>query len=92
MKLGLPSSSTLHNILVKDHPKVTEALLSKEKCCSICGRKTAGGKGTWHVDHDHKTKRFRGLLCHCCNLGLGHFQDSIKLLIKAIDYLKESEK
>lgn len=41
------------------------------------------------VDHCHKTGKIRGLLCHPCNAGLGHFKDSIELLQKAINYLNE---
>jgi len=40
------------------------------------------------VDHNHKTKKVRGLLCDKCNNGLGRFQDSIPYLERAIEYLK----
>lgn len=42
------------------------------------------------VDHDHTTGELRGILCPTCNAGLGHFKDSPELLIKAINYLKQS--
>src|SRR5215831_18485579 len=29
-----------------------------------CRTKIPGGKGHFHVDHDHDSKRVRGLLCH----------------------------
>lgn len=39
------------------------------------------------VDHDHFTKKFRGLLCPECNKGLGHFMDNTRFLQYAIAYL-----
>lgn len=40
------------------------------------------------VDHDHSTKKVRGLLCNMCNQGLGYFRDNPKALIRAVEYLK----
>lgn len=57
--------------------------------CAICGATSAGGRGDWHVDHNHTTGKVRGLLCHCCNTGLGLFKDSSSLLLKAKEYLDE---
>jgi hypothetical protein len=42
-----------------------------------------------HVDHNHMTGKVRGLLCHHCNVGIGHFEDNIVLLSNAITYLGE---
>lgn len=52
--------------------------------CAICGISDT----QLCVDHDHSTGKVRGLLCHNCNHGIGKFQDDIKLLNKAINYLK----
>ena len=58
--------------------------------CAVCGRDFDGAPV---VDHDHKTRRVRGLLCHGCNTGLGLFRDDPKALAKAITYLQHgSEK
>lgn len=39
------------------------------------------------IDHNHKTGQIRGLLCHNCNVGIGHFKDDPKLLSKAKEYV-----
>jgi len=50
--------------------------------CRICGKPNPKC-----IDHCHSTGTVRGVLCHQCNLGLGHFFDNPSLLNKAIDYL-----
>lgn len=58
--------------------------------CGICGDvKVDYGKDGLAVDHCHKNGHVRGLLCTHCNHGLGKFKDSIELLQKAIEYIKE---
>lgn len=53
--------------------------------CEICGE-LAKGKGM-HLDHCHKTKTFRGWLCHNCNIALGNAKDDPRILCKMISYL-----
>lgn len=52
--------------------------------CAICRKKP---DKKLFIDHCHKTKEVRGLLCHHCNSGLGMFKDSIKFINNAIKYL-----
>ncbi len=55
--------------------------------CAICG--TPKGKRNLALDHDHKTGKLRGVLCHRCNVGLGHFDDDMSRLAQAIEYIKK---
>jgi hypothetical protein len=32
------------------------------------------------VDHDHKTKKFRGFVCRSCNAKIGHFETTTMTL------------
>lgn len=55
--------------------------------CAVCRQEP---DGRLFVDHDHRTGQNRGLLCHNCNLGLGHFKDDPDVLRAALDYLEAS--
>lgn len=55
--------------------------------CAICKNKVK-----LFIDHDHINKKFRGLICHKCNTGLGMFCDNVDYLKEAIKYLKKSKK
>ena len=73
-----------YNMTLGDYDK----LLSKQnECCKICGNHKDNYERKLHVDHSHETGEIRGLLCSNCNTGIGLFQESIKLLIKAICYI-----
>ena len=56
------------------------------RCCAVCKAKEHGGRG-WHTDHDHVTKKVRGILCHPCNLALGNVKDNVETLRALIRYL-----
>lgn len=68
-------------------------LLLQGGSCAICKEKEtavnkSGSVKRLAVDHDHQTGVIRGLLCHRCNLALGHFKDSTSILLAAISYLE----
>lgn len=56
--------------------------------CAICKTELQTGMLS-HVDHCHFSGKVRGLLCRWCNLGLGHFKDSMTSLKSALDYLEK---
>ena len=85
-----------YGITEKDY----EELLVKQKySCKICGQKpdksqTLPDKSQTepdkplYVDHCHQTKAIRGLLCHKCNIALGHMNDDPEQLERAANYLR----
>jgi hypothetical protein len=67
--------------------KYNELLFLQNNRCAICNKRF-GKKKVPNIDHDHKTRQVRGLLCANCNWLLGHAKDKIFILEKAIKYLE----
>ena len=67
-----------------------DILMSTTDVCLICKNPCVRRKRLC-IDHEHETGTIRGLLCCTCNLGLGHFFDSVELLKAAIEYLSNPE-
>ena len=63
-------------------------LTRRPDLCEVCGEPPKFK--VLHLDHDHKTKKFRGWLCHHCNTSLGQMKDSPELLRKLADYLERT--
>ena len=67
-------------------------LKKQEHKCAICRRseqdKNRRSYRSLCVDHCHKTRQVRGLLCNSCNKLLGFAEDNPVILLKAIQYLK----
>lgn len=64
-----------HNQLVK----------SQGGLCAICKEPKP-----LSLDHCHREKRVRGLLCRDCNLALGNLKDNVEFLRNAIIYLESN--
>jgi YesN/AraC family two-component response regulator len=78
---------------LKNNYKITpdeynDKLNSQNECCAICGKSSKEYKRRLHVDHNHTTGQFRGLLCVKCNSGIGCFNEDISLIDKVKKYLK----
>ena len=58
--------------------------------CAVCLQRPKAyhtSRRPLRIDHCHETRLVRGLLCHHCNVGIGHFFDSPELLRAAATYL-----
>jgi len=64
-----------------------EILASQYGSCAIC--KEIPKEKALCVDHNHETKKIRGLLCHRCNSAIGLLKDSITVIKNAASYLEE---
>lgn len=59
--------------------------------CAICGKTPQENGKRLTIDHCHKTKKVRGLLCYRCNTGLASFKDELSLVSNAAMYLQLSQ-
>ena len=84
-RTGLPYLKKGARRLTKE--EFDERIRRQEGVCAICNKPS---KGSLVIDHSHKTGTVRGLLCGPCNIGLGMFQDSPRLLLKAAQYLEKA--
>ena len=70
-----------------------EMLKEQNYCCKICKKNintlNKGHKKALCVDHCHKTKKVRGLLCDSCNRGIGLLKEDLNILEEAIKYLSQ---
>jgi hypothetical protein len=56
--------------------------------CQICNLPEPSGKAL-AVDHNHKTKQNRGLLCENCNRAIGLLKDSAFRCMRAAEYINK---
>jgi hypothetical protein len=69
-------------------------LIAQQGVCAICRQPEtrinalSGLTQCLAVDHEHSSKRVRGLLCGRCNTAIGLFEDSTALLTAACRYLE----
>lgn len=59
--------------------------------CAICSRAFDPETLPPCVDHSHVSGLVRGLLCHQCNLGIGHFAEETTRIRSAARYLENAE-
>jgi len=65
----------------------SEQLAKQNSRCAIC-KKLVSGKGA-HADHNHLSKKPRGVLCLSCNMGIGLFHEDVDMLLAAVAYLRK---
>jgi len=66
-----------------------QMLINQNYSCDICNTPLLLKKDSY-VDHDHETKKVRGLLCINCNFGISHVKENIVTIQKAINYINSN--
>lgn len=77
--------SKLKYIYGIDKDDVEKLIQLQKNSCAICEVSFLEKK--WRVDHCHTTGKVRQLLCHGCNIGLGHVEKP-GFLDKALAYIQ----
>ena len=67
------------------NPFEAERLYNSTSNCGICGVHLQ--RSQKHLDHDHATKRIRGVLCGNCNHAIGLMHEDKEIFAKAMNYL-----
>lgn len=84
MKYGITLDE--YNIILKAQNFVCKICYKKET-----GKYNNGDIKSLAVDHCHKTKKVRGLLCENCNRALGLLKEDINIVQAVIEYLKGND-
>ena len=78
-----------YNITIEQY---NEMFKKQNGRCAICNKHQNKFKRKLAVDHNHKTKKNRDLLCISCNLKVGHYEKSdIKGIKKYLNKHKRKE-
>ncbi len=76
-----------YGITPEQHKQMMDA---QGNACAICGHSDMSDPRMFpHVDHCHETKKVRGILCSHCNMAIGKFKNSEKLLLAAAEYIRK---
>jgi hypothetical protein len=75
-----------YGITISDYNNLENA---QHNLCAICQKpEKHKHKKRLSIDHCHKTKKVRGLLCHSCNIVLGLIKENLGILDSIKQYLK----
>lgn len=77
-----------YGITLEDYDRMLKEQGGK---CALCGRIGSGRKsdrGNLLVDHDHQTKKNRGLLCYLCNRALAAWGDNVVGIKRVLEYVE----
>ena len=68
-----------------------DALRLQGGVCAVCGGTNANGRRL-SADHDHVTRRMRGVLCANCNRAIGLLRDDVAIVARALAYIAGTDR
>ena len=81
----------VHGLEPEDYRRMLD---SQGGVCAICKTDNVGGRNSLNthlmhfaIDHCHNSGVIRGLLCNCCNRGIGLLDEDPLVMAEAIKYL-----
>lgn len=84
-----PARRKAKHLVALEAPYEAYVTLNGGERCGICLRPRSEKDRKFDRDHDHRTGRPRGLLCHRCNRALPHWMTA-EWLRAAADYLERA--
>lgn len=80
----------VHGVTLADYRVLLRA---QHGVCAACGKPETAhnqyGRLPLSMDHNHRTKHYRGLLCMRCNRTLGMLKESPVLIKRLLAYIKK---
>lgn len=81
-----------HGITLEDYGRMYDEQWGMCGICGTPGKSMLDSKvktqEILYIDHCHRTKKVRGLLCNNCNSAIGLFREDIKAIENSLNYLK----
>lgn len=78
------------------YDEYVEILKKQKNKCAICNKKETRKINNrvvdLSIDHNHKTNKYRGLLCSKCNAALGHLNEDPVIINNMLRYIKKWNK
>ena len=68
-------------------PEYTAMVARQNGICVVCLKVAEKGRMGLCIDHDHRRRKLRDLLCGRCNLGVGNFKDDLAAMRRGADYV-----
>lgn len=76
-----------YGITLKERNKMAE---KQDNCCLVCKVPESTLTRPLNIDHNHTTRKIRGLLCGNCNTAISLVKEDVNILRSLIIYLGET--